>query len=57
MKTKLDKLVQDAVMERRYDAERFNSELRAIVNDNLQRAAEIERRNLVDEAKWRRDER
>ena len=57
LRAKLDRMVADAVKSRDGASARFHSELRCLVNEQLERAAEIERRNLVDEAHWRRDER
>ncbi|CAL6022435.1 Conserved_hypothetical protein [Hexamita inflata] len=56
MRRKLEDTVSLASKQREIDSNRFSIQLRNLVNEQLQQAVVIERRNLVDEAKWRTDE-
>ncbi|CAL6069918.1 Conserved_hypothetical protein [Hexamita inflata] len=52
----ISRTVNLASKQREIDSNRFSIQLRNLVNEQLQQAVVIERRNLVDEAKWRTDE-
>lgn len=54
---KLQKQVKDAVASRQFDIYKFNQELDVLIKHEMREAIKVEKMNLVDEAKWRRDER
>lgn len=57
LRRKLDLAVNKAVVERRHDFERYRRELESHMQVQLKYAIAVERRNLVDEQRWRLDER